>query len=647
MGIATVAVYSEADKAALHVEVADEAWPIGPAPARESYLSIDKILDIARRSGAQAIHPGYGFLAENADFAERCSQAGVIFVGPPPNAMRLMGSKASAKSLMERVGVPILPGYHGAATDEAAMSAAAQNIGFPLLVKASAGGGGRGMRVVRRMSELAAALESAAREAVGSFGDGRLLLEKYLLRPRHIEIQIFADAYGEVDTFIERDCSIQRRHQKILEETPACGLSENMRREMRAAATTAALAAGYVGAGTIEFLCQDDAYYFLEMNTRLQVEHPVTEMVTGLDLVEWQFRVACGEPLPVREETLVMRGCAIEARICAEDPARDFLPSIGVIEHFRKPGESATVRVDTGVRRGDRVTQHYDSLIAKLVVYDGTRGDAIQRLQEALDSTELVGVATNLDFLRALARDPRFLDGSYDTGFIEAAGDELTVTHTSPQDDMIFILAAATAMWIADLRERDNRAAREIGDPWSPWSQCDAWRVHGRGYFGLRFSLDGEIHCARVLPHSDDDFQLDAFSQSVIVVAIRDGDRTNVRVDGVKRELGIVRRDDGCVVILAGRDHHLHLIDPLLPAPNETAAERSLSTPFPARVTRVLVDAGESVRKGAPLVVLEAMKMEVTLTAPRDGMVAGVHCVEGETAREGAELIELVDEAPT
>lgn len=641
MGIASVAVYSDADAGALHVELADEAWPIGPAPARESYLSIEKIIDAALRSGAQAVHPGYGFLAENPDFAEACASAGLTFVGPPPQAMRLMGSKASAKALMERAGVPILAGYHGEAADFATLSKAAEQVGFPLLVKASAGGGGRGMRIVRAADELAFALESAAREAAASFGDGRLLIEKYLTRPRHIEIQIFADAHGGAVTFLERDCSIQRRHQKILEETPASGFSGELRRAMSEAADRAARAAGYVGAGTVEFLVQDDAFYFLEMNARLQVEHPVTEMVSGLDLVEWQFRIACGEKLPAAQDRLVMQGCAIEARVCAEDPARGFLPSVGVIEHFRAPPQDAAVRVDAGTRRGDRVTQHYDSLLAKLVVWGADRAAALQKLQEALDEFELVGVAANLDMLRALARHPRFIAGAHDTSFVEAAFDDLTAPAPCAESDEILVLAAGAAARMAEETARQAEIAKEKGDPCSPWAASDGWRMYGTSSARFDFDLGGRKITTRGQPLAEGAFQLEAGERSVRVGAVQRGDRMNLWLDGVRREVGIVRREQGVVVIVRGRNHSLEYVDPLWPPPREIAAEQQLSAPFPARVTRVLIEAGERVKKGAPLVVLEAMKMEITLFAPRDGVAKGVRCAEGETALEGVELVTL------
>lgn len=643
LGIRTIAVYSEADADSLHVELADEAWPIGPAPARDSYLAIDKLLEVARRSGAQAVHPGYGFLAENPEFAESCGQAGLIFVGPPPQAMRLMGSKTAAKALMERAGVPIVPGCHGDATDAASLTSAAERIGFPLLVKASAGGGGRGMRIVRAADELVAAVAGAKREALAAFGDDSVLIEKYLTGRRHVEIQIFADASGGVVSFYERDCSMQRSRQKILEETPAPGLSMPLRRAMSEAAVLAARAVGYVGAGTVEFLLQDEAFFFLEMNTRLQVEHPITEMIAGQDLVEWQLRVACGEKLPLTQDALVMRGCAMEVRVCAENPARNFLPSVGEIRHFRAPRESEAVRVDTGVRRGDRITQYYDSLIAKLVVWGADRAATLQALQRALDEFELVGVATNLDLLRGLARHSLFASGEYDTEFVERHAGELT---TLAESDEIVILAAGAAAWLADMRQRERERAGDTSDRWSPWAIADGWRANASGFHDICFDVDGRRLSARIHPLPDGAFRLETASASVIVAAKLAGDRLSLRVDGVKRELAIVARADGLVVVVAGRNHFLTFVEGPTASPPEAVGDRRLSAPLPARVTRVLVEAGDRVRKGAPLVILEAMKMEIALTAPFDGVIESIRCAEGEMTAEGAELIALAEDAP-
>lgn len=641
LGIATVSVYSEADAGALHVDLTDEAWPIGPASARHSYLCIDKLIETALRSGAQAVHPGYGFLAENPEFAERCVEAGLIFIGPSAQAMRLMGSKSSAKALMERAEVPTVPGYHGDAVDAASLMDAAKRVGFPLLVKASAGGGGRGMRVACDQKELASTIAAAEREAVASFGDGRLLLEKYLTRPRHVEIQIFADAQGNVVSFFERDCSMQRHHQKILEETPAPGLPVKLRGAMREAAIKAARVIGYVGAGTVEFLVKDDAFFFLEMNTRLQVEHPVTEMIAGQDLVEWQFRIACGEKLPLSQDELAMRGCAMEVRVCAEDPTHNFLPSIGVIEHFRPPAESSDVRIDSGVRAGDRVSEYYDSLLAKLVVWGSDRSEALTRLQKSLDTFELCGIATNLDFLRAIANHPGFAGGEYDTGFIERNLDALNLLPVITADDETTILAAGAAVWLADLRRRERDQATRSQDPWSPWAMTDGWRLRGRAQYELHLDAAGRKLSGKIETHSDGSFNLQMQNSSVAVSATETGDRMSLRLDGVKRELGIVRRDKGIVVILNGRNHPLNFVDLLSPNLNEFGRSSQLTAPLPARVTHVYVKVGDTVQKGAPLIVLEAMKMEITLTAPRDGAIERIRCIEGEMTTEGMELISL------
>ncbi len=644
LGITTVAVYSEADVGAPHVDLADEAWLIGPAPARESYLAIDKIIEIARRSGAQAVHPGYGFLSENAQFSESCAQAGLIFVGPPASAMRLMGSKASAKALMERAGVPVAPGYHGEATDMATLSQAAARIGFPVLIKASSGGGGRGMRVVREAGALPEAIASARREAQASFGDDRLLIEKYLSRPRHVEIQIFADAHGGCVSFLERDCSMQRRHQKILEETPAPGLSPKLSRAMRQAAVAAARAVGYIGAGTVEFLVRNDSFFFLEMNTRLQVEHPVTEMIARQDLVEWQLRVASGERLPLTQDELRMRGCAMEARICAEDPARDFMPSVGEIAHLRPPSESEAVRVDTGVRSGDRVTHYYDSLLAKLIVWGADRAEALRRLRAALETFEIVGVSTNLDLLRALVADPRFQRGEYDTGFVEAEAARMTMTEALTQNDEAIILAAGAAAWLADQRRLDEASAAERGDPWSPWAMGDGWRIDGTGHHDIEFDLNAQRLRARIHPLAAGGFRLDTPAFAADVEAGEQDARMRLRVDGAAREVGIVRRGEEIVVILSGRNYALTPVDPLKPPARTADLDQQLRAPLPARVTRIFVAQGEKVKKGAPLINLEVMKMEVALKAPRDGQIESILCAEGEWMAEGAKLAALVEE---
>ncbi|GGJ07485.1 biotin carboxylase [Neoroseomonas lacus] len=642
LGIATVAVYSEADADARHMRLADEAWPIGPAPARQSYLSIETIIATARRAGVEAIHPGYGFLSENAAFAEACAAAGLVFIGPPAAAIRAMGSKAEAKALMQRSGVPLVPGYHGEAQDLPILAEAAAGIGYPVLIKASAGGGGKGMRIVEQPEDLEAAVEGAKREALAAFGDDRVLIEKYLTRPRHIEIQVFADTQGNAVSLFERDCSIQRRHQKVLEEAPAPGMAPARRRAMGEAAVAAAQAVRYVGAGTVEFIAEGDAFYFMEMNTRLQVEHPVTEMVTGQDLVEWQLRVAAGEKLPLTQDQLLIRGHAIEARVYAEDPARDFLPSTGRLVHLRQPREqSGHVRVDTGVREGDVITQHYDPMIAKLIVWGEDRPTAVRRLVAALSEYEVVGVATNLGLLRAIAGHAAFAAADLDTGFIARHRVALLpVTQLPDPAEETAIWAAAALTVVRNQDAAIQAAARVTGDPWSPWAAVDAWRLNGDGYQDLRFRR-GDVGAVtlRTYPLPDGSFRLELPGGAVQASLTEDAAGLLLVVNGVSRRLNVARRGAELTVILAGGNHTLVHENPLAPPRTETAGADRVIAPIPARVTRVLVAPGDAVQKNAPLMVLEAMKMELTLRAPMDGTVAQVRHAVDDMVDEGAELV--------
>src|SRR3954471_13977865 len=494
LGIRTVAVYSEADANALHVASCDEAYLIGPAPARESYLKAERIIDVARRSGAQAIHPGYGFLSENAAFARSCADAGIVFIGPSARAIAAMGSKSASKDIMGKAGVPLVPGYHGESQEATLLAQEAESIGYPVLIKASAGGGGKGMRIVKEPGQLSDAIASAKREALASFADERLLLEKYLSRPRHIELQVFADTHGNAVYLFERDCSVQRRHQKVLEEAPAPAMTAARRRQMGSAAIAAARAVNYVNAGTVEFIADDAGnFYFMEMNTRLQVEHPVTEMITGLDLVEWQLRVAAGEALPLTQEQLTIKGHAIEARIYAEDPARGFLPATGTIAHLRQPALSPHVRVDTGVRTGDSIGVHYDPMIAKLIAWDVDRPAALRRLRAALAEYQLAGPANNIVFLSRVVAHPAFANADrepelLDTHLIERYSAEL-IPVPQPAGDAVLAIAALEEL----MREQEaaTQAAARSADPWSPWDLSDGWRLNEDNHHTLRFVDQG------------------------------------------------------------------------------------------------------------------------------------------------------------
>jgi 3-methylcrotonyl-CoA carboxylase alpha subunit len=637
MGVRTVAVYSEADANARHVAMADEAYLIGPAPARESYLKADAIIDAARKSGAQGIHPGYGFLSENAGFAEACAKAGLVFIGPPPGAIRAMGGKSAAKALMEKAGVPVVPGYHGDKQDEATFAASAKKIGYPVLIKASAGGGGKGMRIVERESDLAEAIAGAQREAKSSFGDDRLLVEKYLQKPRHIEIQVFADRHGNAVYLFERDCSLQRRHQKVIEEAPAPGMDEKRRRAMGEAAVKAARAVGYEGAGTVEFIADSDgAFFFMEMNTRLQVEHPVTEMITGLDLVEWQLRVASGEKLPLAQEQLRINGHAFEARLYAEDPARDFLPATGKLHHLRFPEETPHVRVDTGVRGDDAISIHYDPMIAKLVVWDRDRGAALHRLAEALAACEIVGLTTNVAFLRRVARHPAFAAGEVDTGFIARHRADL-VPEPAPLSDRMLGLAA---LGILLGRQREAEATAEASaDPYSPWHRATGWRLNDDAYHVLRLK-DGSRDIALTAHFRRGGFVLDLPGGSIPARGTLDADgRLTGDLGGVTARATVVRQGDDVVVLADGESRRLTLFNPMHAAEAAEGAGGRLTAPMPSKVVAVKSEAGARVKRGAPLLVLEAMKMEHTITAPADGIVESIRYRAGDQVDEGAELV--------
>ena len=639
MGVRTVAVFSEADAHARHTRLADEAVLIGPPPARESYLVIDRIIAAAKQTGAEAIHPGYGFLSENEEFAAACEKSGIVFIGPPASAIRAMGSKSAAKALMEKAPVPLVPGYHGKDQDAALLKAESDRIGYPVLLKPSAGGGGKGMRVVNATGEFAEALASCKREALSSFGDDEVLIEKYVTRPRHIEIQVFADTHGNCVYLFERDCSVQRRHQKVLEEAPAPGMTEARRRAMGEAAVAAARAVGYVGAGTVEFIAdQDGRFYFMEMNTRLQVEHPVTEMITGQDLVEWQLRVASGEPLPVTQEQLRIRGHALEARIYAEDPDRGFLPSTGKLVHLAPPPESLHVRVDTGVEQGDEITPYYDPMIAKLIVWDETRDLALARMLQALAQYRIVGVANNVEFLSRLVACPAFAQADLDTGLIERERAFLFPEKEDAPEQAYLIAALATLL-------REEAEARRVdhasGDPYSPWRMSDGWRLNSRSERKLVFRF-GDVERAVVVGYGGEDFTL-RLSDVPVPARGELGPNGTLRVElgGRRLDASVVVAGEKRHVFLDGRSYQLARVDPLYHGGEGQGAEGGLAAPMPGKVIAWLAAPGSQVDKGAPLLILEAMKMEHTITAPSAGTLRGFKFAVGEQVTEGAELVDF------
>ena len=631
LGIRTVAVYTDTDRGALHVGLADEARRV------ESYLEIAAVLAAARDSRAEAIHPGYGFLSENAEFAAACRAAGIVFIGPSPEAIAAMGDKAAAKRLMEKAGVPLVPGYHGEKQDTALLEKEAARVGFPVLIKPSAGGGGKGMKVVSEKSSFVAQLEASKREAKSSFGDERVLIERYLERPRHIEVQVFGDTQGNVVHLFERDCSVQRRHQKVLEEAPAPGLSATKRMEMGAAAVAAAKAIGYSGAGTIEFIAeQDGRFYFMEMNTRLQVEHPVTEMITGLDLVEWQLRVALGEPLPVPQKDISFKGHAIEARIYAEDPARDFLPATGRIAHLRFPEASARVRIDTGVVAGAEITPWYDPMIAKLIVHGSDRSRALARLRQALAEVEIAGPKTNVAFLRRVAASRAFASAELDTGLIERNRAELFLSKEISDE----ILAAAAFAEILEEMHAARERAAVSADPHSPWDRVDGWRLNEDSHHDFVF-VEGEASYATRIQFLGDGLKISLNGKTHALSGERlpDG-RLQVELDGRVFKARAVRDGRDWHVFCDGDDRRLSL-KPELTGVDEDTRAGSLAAPMPGKVIKVMTSAGAKVTKGQPLLILEAMKMEHTITAPADGVVKEIHYAAGEQVLEGAELISL------
>jgi 3-methylcrotonyl-CoA carboxylase alpha subunit len=649
LAIQTVAVYSDADANAKHVAVCDESVHIGGSAPKDSYLRWERIIEAALATGAQAVHPGYGFLSENEEFAQACAQAGLVFIGPLPASIKAMGLKAESKQLMEKAGVPLVPGYHGADQDPALLQREADRIGYPVLIKASAGGGGKGMRAVEKSEDFAAALASCKREAINSFGDDAVLIEKYVQRPRHIEIQVFGDTLGNYVHLFERDCSVQRRHQKVLEEAPAPGMTPELRQQMGDAAVAAARAVNYVGAGTVEFIVEQRAggamdFFFMEMNTRLQVEHPVTEAITGQDLVEWQLRVASGEPLPLRQDQLKISGHAIEARICAENPDKQFLPATGHLQVYELPTcvtferAPGAVRVDSGVRQGDAISPYYDSMVAKLIVHGDSRAQALSRLDTALARTHIVGLQTNVQFLRHVAQSRSFAQADLDTALIPR---EAAVLFNQERVGLRLAVASAVAHTLQ--QEQLAQAKKQAQGDWlDPWAQRDAWRAHGPSLRRFDFEFAAERHTVLLRTLHDGTLQLELAGE---VATLSFGPATqglDVRF-GLQRQIvsvyaqGAVRH-----VFISQGATQLTVIDALAHAGDAQAEGGRLTAPMPGKVVSFAVKAGDSVKRGQTLAVMDAMKMEHTIAAPIDGVVAELLYAPGDQVTEGAELLKLV-----
>ena len=632
MGLRTVAVYSEADRDAMHVAMADEAVLLGPARARDSYLNIERVIEAARQSGAEAVHPGYGFLSENAKFAQACADAGLVFVGPTAAMMTAMGSKSGSKELMEKAGVPLVPGYHGEAQDEATLAAAADKVGFPVLVKASAGGGGRGMRIVRSAGELAAAITSAKREAKAAFGDDRMLIEKFVDNPRHIEVQIIGDSHGNLLSLFERECTLQRRHQKVIEEAPSPTLDSAGREAVCAAARKAAAAVNYVGAGTIEFVSNGKEVFFIEMNTRLQVEHPVTELITGIDLVEWQLRVAFGEKLPLTQGEIRLNGHAIEARVYAENPHKNFMPSAGRIRTWRTPDELNGLRIDAGYRAGDTVSPHYDAMLAKVIAWAPTRDAAIERLNRGLEDTDVRGIVTNIPFLSALLTHPQVRANAIDTGFIERELKNLTPAPAGLGD---LELCAAVA---AILGNEAKTAAAEAQSPW----RTAGWMPVGRRLRVFAFRHGKEAEQKISLQYGNGPATLTIGGRELVLsfAASQDGGY-DLTLEGMKSHF--VADIEGHELYLRTRNGRfdLHWVDPFGGDDEEQVGDDKIVAPLPGTVVALLAEIGAKLEKGAPILTLEVMKMEQTLRAPFAGVLKAIKCKVGDIVGEGVELAEV------
>ncbi|WP_423186650.1 acetyl/propionyl/methylcrotonyl-CoA carboxylase subunit alpha [Alishewanella sp. d11] len=636
LGIRCVAVYSEADANARHVRMADEAFLLGPAASKDSYLRADKIIAIAKQSGAEAIHPGYGFLSENEEFAKACEDAGVVFIGPPVTAIAAMGSKSAAKKIMQDAGVPLVPGYHGDDQTDAVLKAESAKIGYPQLLKAAYGGGGKGMRVVWQADEFDAALASARREAKAGFGNDKMLLERYLTKPRHIEIQVFADNHGNAVYLAERDCSIQRRHQKVIEEAPAPSFSPAQRQAMGEAAVKAAKAIDYRGAGTVEFLFDEDgSFYFMEMNTRLQVEHPVTEMITGQDLVQWQLLVAAGEPLPLTQAQVQLAGHAIEVRVYAEDPDNDFLPATGKLTYLRQPEASRNVRVDTGVVEHDEVSPYYDPMIAKLIVWDESRDRAISRMLRALDDYRIAGVTTNLGFLTSLVEHPAFKAAELDTNFINKHQQSLFAPAHS-QENQALILAALFIV----AKQQTQQLAQSSN---SPWQFNHGWRLNETAILKLDLQM-GETKHALTIAQQQQQMTITLAQQLFDCHVNLAGDELSAVIAGHRMKVRVSQYQDTISIFIKHQRYDIVYQTEVTTAVDGADHAGSLTAPMNGTIVAVLCSENQSVKVGDTLVIMEAMKMEYAIKAPKDGVVKAVFYAAGDLVKDGAELVDFCEE---
>ncbi|WIO74720.1 acetyl/propionyl/methylcrotonyl-CoA carboxylase subunit alpha [Porticoccaceae bacterium LTM1] len=637
LGIKTVALYSDADRNALHVAMADEAVHIGGSAPRDSYLRGDVVVEAALKTGAQAIHPGYGFLSENSEFCKLCDANNIVFIGPPIEAIEAMGSKSAAKSIMEKAQVPLVPGYHGEDQNPEILRKTSDEMGYPVLLKAAAGGGGKGMRQVWSAKEFDEALAAAKREAMNAFGDDKMLVEKYLTQPRHVEIQVFCDNHGDAVYLFERDCSVQRRHQKVIEEAPAPGMTEELRAQMGDAAVRAAQAINYQGAGTVEFLLDvDGSFYFMEMNTRLQVEHPVTEMITGQDLVEWQLRVAAGEKLPLQQSELQINGHAFEARIYAEDPDNDFLPVTGTLTYLQPPAESDHVRVDTGVLQGDEVSVFYDPMIAKLIVWDENRDRALSRLTRALSEYRISGMVTNTEFLYNLASTKAFRDADLDTGFIEKHQDAIFHTGDSNSEQHLPL----TALYLV-LKQQQQAAQKAHGsnDPHSPWHDPSAWRLNEAHRHSLNIDLNGQIHAVVVEQRGASRYMIRIGEQSLLAAGELNGNDLYADIDGYRQRLTAAEHDGIFTLFTADEALHFSIAKPDLGDADSSAATGGLTAPMNGTIVTLLAEVGTEVEADTPLLVMEAMKMEHTIRAPAAGKVTEFYYQPGDLVDGGSELL--------